>query len=69
MAAKRKHPQLPPRPEPDHDPHVQEEGPPPEHTEKDAKLAHGHGPQHPHDQPWIPKSGLVGRSRRSPRRQ
>jgi len=23
----------------------------------------------PHDQPWVPRSGLVGRFRRSPRRQ
>ena len=59
-----------------HEQHVArpaQEGAAPEHgTEQPRGRRRETGPHLPdlptrHDQPWIPKSGLVGRKRRSPR--
>lgn len=48
---------------PGHAPGHRHLGPPP-----DAPAPHPADPGRPHDQPWVPKGGLVGRSRRSQRR-
>lgn len=48
---------------PGHAPGHRHPGPPP-----DVPSPRSAEPGHPHDQPWIPKGGLVGRSRRSQRR-
>lgn len=48
-----------------HGPQERPGGPPPQ-TEEPHEQPHG---RKAHDQPWLPTSGLVGRSRRSARRQ
>lgn len=72
--SRRRHPAKPAKQEPlrlqpdeqtGHGPRQRRGGPPPRaeepHQESHAAAAH--------DQPWLPTSGLVGRSRRSARRQ
>lgn len=66
------HPDVTPSPEtpspgtplgPGHAPGHRHLGPPP-----DVPAPRTAEPGRPHDQPWVPKGGLVGRSRRSQRR-